>query len=137
MNYKLAFALGLIAPGTWRGEQWETVWESTFTTREDNDYNGCSQSQSDLIDAHLFEVGETVRLTINGVARLCTATGDSAVRHLGNRWLGNTPDTTTEDTGEDYNVRSIYLTVVHPQHYARLFTREPGTYTVKVERMVN
>lgn len=146
MNWKQAFALGLIAPGAWDGgrEQWETVYEKTLSATNNDPltsdalYNGYKQTESNVVSKKLFVGGDRVRVTINGMSAIYTADGGSSVAHIGNKWLGaENTDTTLSDDGGDFYVKHQSLPMFgYTTYHLTFFARTPGTYSVKIERLV-
>lgn len=125
-SIKLGLALGLTTMGRWRGEQeqWEVLFEGTVETVEIS--NGYATNESPL--GLSFAVGETIRLTVNGASATFVAVEQNGIARdpcIGNQHL-NGNAIITEDTGYDFCLTIKYL-----------YTRSPGTYAVKVERVVN
>ena len=128
MNWKQSFTLGLLAPGVWGGEvqeEWTILLDKTVTTESQTSGFGPNAQ----IIAPDFYPGEKIRLTVDGTIVFEGFARNSGhyTGEIGNRalWL-----TDGENTGEDFYVR------VQPiGYYYYIFTREPGTYHIKVERI--
>ena len=110
-------------------EIWETLFEGTVTVPEGSTATLASGSIG-LTD------GATIRLTVNGVSAVFTVqtytiSSYGSQTYVGNLYLwGNVGD----DTGFDYLVMetSMFGTVMGAEFYSR----NSGSYSVKVERLV-
>ena len=119
-------------------EQRETVAEGTLTTEVDGFLNGCSAfwfGKEYVFD--LLSAGMKVRLTVNGVSDIFTVTENDNVyfttRWFGNIWLeAGIANETVVDSGYDY----LITTTGNGLNSCYLYSRTPGTYNVKIERLV-
>ena len=115
-------------------QQWETLFEGEVTTVESDTYNGSSGQIPTGSTERLFDGDNGIRLTINGASEIYTAFWTSDWKTdatLGNNWLSSGKNSSTQDNGEDYFVRTC-LGAFSLGH--QLYTRNPGTYQVKIER---
>lgn len=113
-------------------QQWETLFEGEVVTVEDDTYNGSSGSLNIAMNSLLFNGNEGIRLTVNGASQIYTAVGSNwgTAATIGNEWLYSGKSATVEDDGGDYLVYSIYGMI----KMTELYTRNPGTYQIKIER---
>lgn len=130
MNYKLAFALGLIPPGVVGREQWETVFEGTVTTVKPS---VSTQSGYEYRLDYFGDVvtGATYRLTVDGVT-VGEVTPSAKAILVGNLWLYFT-STMTDDGGDFALVYDGNAQLTG----RRFLSRTPDTYTVKIERSIS
>lgn len=118
-------------------EQWETLLEATLTTEENTTVNGAVKMAGfGSYGGSQFYVGDTIRLTVDGVSTVFTAVGDGTSNDggrasVGNGWLSTGGTTSKEDTGYDYRF-SNYTGSIKVFWF---YSREVGTYAVKVERL--
>lgn len=144
MNYKLAFALGSIAPGAWGSEgkepdeQWITMYDGVVVTSAGNYYGAGSEDYTWELGT-LLVVGEsyTFRITVDGVTEVHQPTKYlSAGCGVGNSWLNaSTTNTTAVDNGGNHYVFFSALFGIATRYF-KVFTRSPGEHSVKIERLV-
>lgn len=109
--------------------QWETLFEGEVVTITGDTFNGsqCLLPGTGM----LFNGDEEIRLTVNGESKVYVAKGGQygITASFGNDWLQSGKNSTVNpDTGEDYCV------VAGAMSGTILFTRNPGTYQIKIER---
>lgn len=136
--------------------QWETLWEWTVTTKESMGSNGARKKlvfsstgeEYPFVDVFPFSEGDIVRLTVDGVSAefipaIIYYTSYPGIEHradFGNGYLSESDDSIL-DTGYDYSV--IWWRIYSdndflPYDYPEIWfhSRTPGTYNVKIERLV-
>lgn len=132
MNWKQAFALGLCSVGAYvpNDEQWETLFDGMAeTTASDN-----HESAYAVIQKYIpFSSGEicTLKVTVDGE----TAVSENNPYYvgIGNRFLYKGSAQYEDNGGNFYlHLPSVAGTLHGGKIY--LYTRTPGTYTVKIER---
>lgn len=144
MNYKLAFALGSIAPGAWGSEvkepdeQWESVFEGDVTTREISTGVITSNIAIKYSETPVSTVPCKFRISVDGVSTVFEwAVKENSlgyVYEIGNEWLERRVDS-VQDTGYDYlyKIEKVYSWSDYSHYF---YSRNIGTYAVKLERMV-
>lgn len=138
MNWKQAFSLGLCSVGAYapQDEQWEVLFEGTVKTIEP--LTGFS-SAGIVFDsgAFLFSVWDRIRITVDGVSAVYTASESTipllgSVYYAGNYYLSDSKNFV--DDGYNFLVRSYAdFDGIYNSYFK---SRTPGTYTVKIERKV-
>lgn len=111
--------------------EWETLFEGMVEIPEGESNRHLSNPNTYWVALKSgslgLDDGETVRLTVNGEQSVLTCTITSTHCYFGNRRLQST---NYEDTGFDY---LVYGLKANPF----LYTWNPGTYAVKIERVVS
>lgn len=102
------------------GRQWETLFDGEVTTTESGAYPGLYSASLGVRNTNLAK--HTYRVTIDNVAYTETSYGSLSV---GNMYLLYPEN--YEDTGQDFVLNGITI---------YFYTRTPGTYTLKLERLV-
>ena len=92
----------------------------------------------DLLNA--FSVGDSLQITVDGTTEIHTVKSaePTYAEYIGNETLTSHADDDAVDTGEDWCLLHGYDISDRDAHgfsTGRFFTRNPGTYTVKVERL--
>lgn len=116
------------------GEQWETLFEGDVTTERNDSYSGAYCGGLALTKAIGSNNQGNYRLTVDGVTinkTLSSAT--TGYINIGNSYLRSE---SAEDSGEDFLVCITSLFAVSWKEFYFL-SRNPGTYNIKIERMVS
>lgn len=152
---KNGLLFGLLMPGDLRArEEWETVWEGTPDLYKNKSilYNPlreveCNGWKADILfnqeKMYIFN-GDTLRVTVDGTSVIWQVSyvpndyGWTDWVYAGNLWLMHDGDD-YPDTGEDF---LVYQTedkgaLTGYRCWMDFHTRTPGTYNVKIERLVN
>lgn len=140
MNWKQAFALGLIAPGAWDGgEQWETLFEgeATFVAYPVTGEQYAAFTRESLAKNVFLgvESGARIRLTIDGQSKVYPLTISYNSGAIGNTYLSNR-NITDDGFGLYVAFGGIESSAVQSP-YTRFHTYTTGTHTVKIERLVS
>ena len=86
------------------------------------------------LNSALFNQGETIRLTVNGVSKIFTAEIFTTGAYVGNAWLMTDSDLVSTDNGYDFAVSATAIVTLFSGSF---YSREAGTYNIKIERMVS
>lgn len=113
-------------------EVWETVIDDDLSFKESTGGSGWAVVNDYYSQKHGFASGDTIRLTVNGVANTFTAQENN----LG-PWIGNPYviafSSLEADTGYDFYVSD--LSEIRGYFDIELYSRIPGTYSVRLERL--
>ena len=129
LDFKLSIPTDTILPDS----MWETLFEGEVTT-ESSEFNGYVATPN-FSESPLFLANNGIRVTINGVSHISTSsvTGNTGSYYVGNLWLyENKENTGLGDNGLDYFICTNFEMFGSANN--RIFTRESGTYQVKIER---
>lgn len=112
-------------------QPWETLFEGEAVTAYGDEptvpfYKADNTYQED----QWFGDGDEVRITIDGISYLYTAKTSGLTRKAGNPALQPDADDSTADDGTPVSVR---LTTIISIASLYIYTRNPGTYRVKIE----
>jgi hypothetical protein len=131
MNWKHSFTLGILAPGEWGGQSWEwevlfdgvltTTPQEIFTQRYILNWADFSYNKKEDGNYAFLSLGDEIRMTVDGETRMYVVDNELSFGNLG--LIPGSPD-----DGTDYLVYRIIGSF--------FISRNPGTYTVKIERRV-
>lgn len=125
-------------------EQWETLFEGTVETEYEPGAPNAFRSRAKYENIGFpFNDGDSVRLIVNGVSTILPVTFEpygiaKYTARFGNAYLAETDSDGDADTGYDYYViwypESSFAGVTNSEVW--FHSRNPGTYTIKIERLV-
>ena len=113
-------------------EVWETILEGELVFPESTTGSGWAVVNDYYSQKHGFASGDTIRLTVNGVANTFTAQEDNLGPWIGNRYVVAFSFLET-DTGYDFYV--VDHSEFRDYFDIELYSRIPGTYSVRLERL--
>lgn len=122
--------------------RWETLWEGEMTF-EPAVHTGTGKYSASIWCDHepptqMFYEGETIRFTVDGASKVYTAKKDKYDNaYFGNRYLSFDSIEGEGDTGDDFSVTMATYGLIEGTFKYLCFSRQPGTYLIKIERMVN
>lgn len=123
--------------------QWETIFEGETTVEVIANAGAATLLGPDGLTGPLFEPGDTIRWTVNGVTyqQVAVDTSDgywTVDRTVGNVYLTRVLSSSSPpaDDGTDYAIRTGNgAGITAYKYYLVLYARTSGTYTVKIERL--